>query len=168
MSKPLADYFSYLASWHYVNTFLSHLKILKLDIVSASKIFNHTCVAKVWKKYVAFLQHPIKLMDIITLFWHKNSVSILGVMTHWGECQRYTYKVFQTIQMKLRIHLCVWAEQAVSVSAKTALKLKCEILIRYNNDKKWYRFDFIKHFLSVELLSTKIIQWISIKNFEVW
>ena len=40
--------------------------------------------------------------------------------------QRYTYRVLQTIQMKL-ILLCVWAEPAVLGSAKTALKLKYEI-----------------------------------------
>ena len=45
--------------------------------------------------------------------------------------QRYTYRVLQTIQMKL-ILLCVWAEWAewaVLGSAKTALKFKYEILI---------------------------------------
>ena len=40
--------------------------------------------------------------------------------------QRYTYRVLQTIQMKL-ILLCVWAERAVMGSAKTALKFKYEI-----------------------------------------
>ena len=40
--------------------------------------------------------------------------------------QRYTYRVLQTIQMKL-IPLCVWAEQAVLGSTKSALKFKCEI-----------------------------------------
>ena len=40
--------------------------------------------------------------------------------------QRYTYRVLQTIQMKL-ILLCVWAEGAVLGSAKTALKFKYEI-----------------------------------------
>ena len=38
----------------------------------------------------------------------------------------YTYRVLQTIQMKL-ILLCVWAEWAVLGSAKTALKFKYEI-----------------------------------------
>jgi hypothetical protein len=38
-----------------------------------------------------------------------------------GYKQRYTYRVLQTIQMKL-ILLCVWAEPAVLGSAKTALK----------------------------------------------
>ena len=37
-------------------------------------------------------------------------------------------RVLQTIQMKLRL-LCVWAEWAVSGSAKTALKFKYEIEI---------------------------------------
>ena len=40
--------------------------------------------------------------------------------------QRYTYRVLQTIQMKL-ILLCIWAERAVLGSAKTALKFKYEI-----------------------------------------
>ena len=42
--------------------------------------------------------------------------------------QRYTYRVLQTIQMKI-ILLCVWAERAVLGSAKTALKFKYEIEI---------------------------------------
>ena len=61
---------------------------------------------------------------------------------NWGRCtllhspftyyrvaffwQRYTYRVLQTIQMKL-ILLCVWAEAAVLGSTKTALKFKYEI-----------------------------------------
>ena len=40
--------------------------------------------------------------------------------------QRYTYRVLQTIQMKL-ILLCVWAEPAILGSAKTALKFTYEI-----------------------------------------
>ena len=40
--------------------------------------------------------------------------------------QRYTYRVLQTIQMKLII-LCVWAERAVLGSAKTVLKFKYKI-----------------------------------------
>ena len=43
-----------------------------------------------------------------------------------GREQRYTYRVLQTIQMKL-ILLCVWAEPAVLGSTKTALKFKYEI-----------------------------------------
>ena len=40
--------------------------------------------------------------------------------------QRYTYRVLQTIQMKLTL-LCVWAELVVLGSTKTALKFKYEI-----------------------------------------
>ena len=40
--------------------------------------------------------------------------------------QRYTYRVLQTIQMKL-ILLLVWAEQAGLGRANTALKFKYEI-----------------------------------------
>ena len=42
--------------------------------------------------------------------------------------QRYTYRVLQTIQMKL-ILLCLWAEPAVLGNTKTALKFKYEIQI---------------------------------------
>jgi NAD-dependent SIR2 family protein deacetylase len=48
---------------------------------------------------------------------HKN-------VTHLG--QRYTYRVLQTIQLKL-ILLCVWAELAVLGSTRTAIKFKYEI-----------------------------------------
>ena len=43
-----------------------------------------------------------------------------------GVRQRYTYRVLQTIQMKLLL-LWVWAERAVLGRAKTALKFKYEI-----------------------------------------
>ena len=42
--------------------------------------------------------------------------------------QRYTYRVLQTIQIKL-ILLCVWAEPAILDITKTALKFKYEIWI---------------------------------------
>ena len=45
---------------------------------------------------------------------------------NWHCGQRYTYRVLQTIQMKL-IPLCVWAEPAVLGSTKTTLKIKHEI-----------------------------------------
>ena len=44
----------------------------------------------------------------------------------WYGHQRYTYRVLQTIQLKL-ILLWVWAERAVLGRAKTALKFKYEI-----------------------------------------
>ena len=51
-------------------------------------------------------------------------VFAIGAVRYY--CQRYTHRVLPTIQMKL-ILLCVWAEQAVLVTAKTALKFKYEI-----------------------------------------
>ena len=66
---------------------------------------------------------------------HKNSrnyyiIKVLG-RREYGTFQLmyrdiYTYRVLQTIQMKL-ILLCVWAERDVFGSAKTALKFKHEI-----------------------------------------
>ena len=50
----------------------------------------------------------------------------IGPEAFSSRIQRYTYRVLQTIQMKL-ILLCVWAEQAVLGSAKIALKFKYEI-----------------------------------------
>ena len=51
----------------------------------------------------------------------------LAQRTHlWLATQRYTYRVLQTIQMKL-ILLYVWAEPALLGSAKIALKFKYEI-----------------------------------------
>ena len=51
----------------------------------------------------------------------KNAMLLLHIFSPLS--QRCTYRVLQTIQMKL-ILLCVWAEQAVFGSAKTALKFK--------------------------------------------
>ena len=51
----------------------------------------------------------------------------LGVSNYFLQRdRRYTYRVLQTIQMKL-ILLCVWAERVVLGSAKTALKCNYEI-----------------------------------------
>ena len=44
----------------------------------------------------------------------------------WMYGQRYTYRVLQTIQIKL-VLLCVWADPASLSSTKTALKLKYQI-----------------------------------------
>ena len=55
-----------------------------------------------------------------------------GILSHcvdWIDphiAQRYTYRVLQTIQMKL-ILLRVWAERVVLGSTKTALKFKYEM-----------------------------------------
>ena len=43
-----------------------------------------------------------------------------------GPTQKYTYRVLQTIQMKL-IFLWVWVEQAIMGRAKTALNFKYEM-----------------------------------------
>ena len=48
------------------------------------------------------------------------------IMEIW-DIKRYTYRVLQTIQMKL-ILSCVWAERAVLGSAKTVLKFNYERL----------------------------------------
>ena len=50
--------------------------------------------------------------------------------------QRYTYRVLQTIQMKL-ILLCVWAERAILGHAKTAIKFK------YENKIGWHIYNSV-------------------------
>ena len=50
------------------------------------------------------------------------------LLTFLPVSQRYTYRVLQTIQMKL-ILSCVWAERAVLGNTKTALKFKYKIQI---------------------------------------
>jgi hypothetical protein len=60
---------------------------------------------------------PVKLFFPFPSFVQSQKVSSAG--------QRYTYRVLQTIQMKL-ILLCVWAERAILGTAKTALKFKYE------------------------------------------
>ena len=64
------------------------------------------------------LNYLIPLQGERMFFLHTNA--------HLYKCQRYTYRVHQTIQMKL-ILLCVWAEPAILGSTKTALKFKYEI-----------------------------------------
>ena len=56
----------------------------------------------------------------------RKTTAMLKTWINWCYGQRYTYRVLQTIQMKL-ILLCVWAEPAVLGSTKTALKIKYEI-----------------------------------------
>jgi hypothetical protein len=56
----------------------------------------------------------------------KGGTKKIFVDIHLGLEQRYTYRVLQTIQMKL-ILSCVWAELAILGSTKTALKFKYEI-----------------------------------------
>ena len=56
----------------------------------------------------------------------EKKISTKVPQTPASQRQRYTYRVLQTIQMKL-ILLCVWAEPAVLGSTKTALEFKYEI-----------------------------------------
>ena len=60
------------------------------------------------------------------LAFDHNQISYFDYEALKSQVQRYTYRVLQTIQMKL-ILLCVWAEPAVLGRAKTALKFKYEI-----------------------------------------
>ena len=53
---------------------------------------------------------------------------ITSYLVTYTRNQRYTYRVLQTIQMKL-IQICVWPERAILGSAKTVLKFKYEIEI---------------------------------------
>ena len=58
----------------------------------------------------------------------RRAYSELRARKEGSEEQRYTYRVLQTILMKL-ILLCVWAEQAVFGGAKTSLKFNYVIEI---------------------------------------
>ena len=60
----------------------------------------------------------------IAMYQDRSTYKKVEIVLRCG--QRYTYRVLQTIQMKL-ILLCVWAEPAVLGSTKTALKFKYEI-----------------------------------------
>ena len=66
-----------------------------------------------------------KVFDLLQMDTHVNVALHKDIFVS-SPSQRYTYRVLQTIQVKL-ILLCVWAEQAVLGSAKTALKFKYEI-----------------------------------------
>ena len=74
---------------------------------------NHMYSSIVWSSSSVAIWWPRKTKNGLTSFF-------LG----WR--QRYSYRVLQTIQMKL-ILLWVWAERAVLGRAKTALKFKYEI-----------------------------------------
>ena len=87
-------------------------------LASLRHIFSYQPISKIAreKDRQAFIvtfsvnQQPLQLL----------SYSCLGTI------QRYTYRVLQTIQMRLKL-LYVWAELAVLGIAKTALKFKYEI-----------------------------------------
>ena len=68
--------------------------------------------------------HSIVILFPVHPNWvDQELILILDIQT-FG--QRYTYRVLQTIQLRLKL-LYVWAEPAVLGSAKTALKFKYEI-----------------------------------------
>ena len=79
--------------------------------------------------------HSVELAPAIPLQVHTAENHAINPFQHNNKAdaiykrltsQRYTYRVLQTIQLKLII-LCVWAEQAVLDSVKTALKFKYKI-----------------------------------------
>ena len=95
---------------------------------------THVPCFVVWSNI--YLKNPKNSQFVF--FWRKQNLNvendfacfftIIGPITISLGQQRYTYRVLQTIQMKL-ILLCVWAEPAVLCSTKTALKFKYEIQI---------------------------------------
>ena len=73
------------------------------------------------KELEEILKNNIDNVDEVIVFDH-----VIRSSKAAGKGQRYTYRVLQTIQMKL-ILLCVWAEPAVLGSTKNALKFKYKI-----------------------------------------
>ena len=65
---------------------------------------------------------------LLESFGYKQKTTLVVPNNFFTFTQRYTYRVLQTIQMKL-ILLCVWAERAITDGAQTALKFKHEIQI---------------------------------------
>jgi hypothetical protein len=72
------------------------------------------------------MEHNLRLGLLFRAVFFKDRSVRTKKLHKGGKTQRYTYRVLQTIQMKL-ILLCVWAEPAVLGSTKTALKFKNEI-----------------------------------------
>ena len=70
--------------------------------------------------------------------------TIIGPITNPLRQQRYTYKVLQTTQIKLKL-LCDWAELAILGSTKTALKFKYKIKIGYYT----YKIQCMGHSISL-------------------
>ena len=79
-----------------------------------------------WQFLREFCRQSLGLfwMIFLDIFWTLFKATLTDQAL--GSKQRYTYRVLQTIQMKL-ILLCVWADQAVLGIAKTALKFEYEI-----------------------------------------
>ena len=81
-----------------------------------------------WNNIKYLLYVVFEFIAILLWIWWGKYVPLRLAVLFWTSNQRYTYRVLQTIQMKL-ILLWVWAEQAILGRAKTALKFKYEIQI---------------------------------------
>ena len=75
---------------------------------------------------LAYKLVKVILFEINCTIFYTNLHELFCQIISWTTGQRYTYRVLQTIQMKL-ILLCVWAELAVLGSTETAPKFKYEI-----------------------------------------
>ena len=71
--------------------------------------------------------YSLPCLEIAKSMGYQSSIQLMKNL-EFG--QRYTYRVLQTIQLKL-ILLCVWAEPAILGSVKTALKFKFEMANTY-------------------------------------
>ena len=87
--------------------------------------YKHECIL-LQQSFVlkSFSRVPLK-MQLERIFSSPHPVRNLTI-NNFTVAQRYTYRVLQTIQIKLMLS-CVWAEWAILGSAKTALKVKYEI-----------------------------------------
>ena len=105
------------------------LVILLYFSLSGVKIHEPPCKSCKYTKESILMGHTLwygagkELASNLTAAWCRDSNTMAGIPCF---VQRYTYRVLQTIQMKLII-LCVWAERAILGSDKTALKFKYEI-----------------------------------------
>ena len=79
----------------------------------------------VLEQYVKWLDVDNEKSPDVSAIW--NFLKWLKLASQWQD-QRYTYRVLQTIQMKIILWF-IWAKPAILGSTKTALKFKYEILI---------------------------------------
>ena len=106
--------------WTFGFSLLLNLWEYALDYVSVYCLtFGFYLLLNLWN--YLFASEPLDFLYC----WTFGFFLLLNI---WDYAQRYTYRVLQTIQMKL-ILLCVWAEWAVLASGKTALKFKYELYI---------------------------------------
>ena len=124
-------------NWNWMEDGLGYQKSLKLT-PSRQGASGSILVSTFFYVYSRSLVYgkPLRLPNSDTM-WQKTFLYCISICPGFfeladylyaiigGRGQRYTYRVLQTIQMKL-ILLCVWAELAVLGSTKTALKFKYE------------------------------------------